>query len=153
MWPGGSRATRSRSQAAIPARRCAGRSPEHARTRGPRPTRCAWSGPSAASTAIATSGENGARPTIDHLNNQSPTRKSAGPASTATTIWDCWQNGTKLDFTGQFYTFDVMTPFFDLGDDMEKENFERKFKDPDGIIFDVSVKGWIGTTTPKKVTA
>ena len=45
------------------------------------------------------------------------------------------------------------TFFFDLGDDMEKENFERKFKDPDGIIFDVSVKGWVGTTTPKKVTA
>jgi len=35
--------------------------------------------------------------------------------------------------------------FFDLGTDMEKENFERKFKDPDGIIFDVSVHGWVGT--------
>jgi predicted enzyme related to lactoylglutathione lyase len=35
--------------------------------------------------------------------------------------------------------------FFDLGDDAEKENFERKFKDPDGIIFDISKKGWIGT--------
>ena len=45
------------------------------------------------------------------------------------------------------------TFLFDLGDDMEKENFERKFKDPDGIIFDVSVKGWVGTTTPKKVPA
>ncbi|MBI3989883.1 MAG: TIGR03617 family F420-dependent LLM class oxidoreductase [candidate division NC10 bacterium] len=28
------------------------------------------------------------------------------------TIWDCWQNGTKLDFRGQFYTFTLMTPFF-----------------------------------------
>ena len=45
------------------------------------------------------------------------------------------------------------TFFFDLGDNMEKENFERKFKDPDGIIFDVSVKGWVGTVTPKKVPA
>ena len=36
--------------------------------------------------------------------------------------------------------------FFDLGDDQEKENFERKFKDPDGIIFDVSKKGWLGAT-------
>ena len=44
------------------------------------------------------------------------------------------------------------TFFFDR-DDMEKENFERKFKDPDGIIFDVSVKGWVGTATPKKVPA
>ena len=34
--------------------------------------------------------------------------------------------------------------FFDLGDDPGKENFERKFKDPDGIIFDISKKGWLG---------
>ena len=38
------------------------------------------------------------------------------------------------------------TFFFDLGDDAEKENFERKFKDPDGIIFDISKKGWLGTS-------
>jgi predicted enzyme related to lactoylglutathione lyase len=36
------------------------------------------------------------------------------------------------------------TFFFDLGDDAEKDNFERKFKDPDGIIFDISQKGWVG---------
>jgi catechol 2,3-dioxygenase-like lactoylglutathione lyase family enzyme len=36
--------------------------------------------------------------------------------------------------------------FFDLGDDQDKENFERKFKDPDGIIFDISRKGWLGAT-------
>jgi catechol 2,3-dioxygenase-like lactoylglutathione lyase family enzyme len=35
--------------------------------------------------------------------------------------------------------------FFDLGDDAEKENFERKFKDPDGVIFDISKRGWQGT--------
>lgn len=35
--------------------------------------------------------------------------------------------------------------FFDLGNDAEKENFERKFKDPDGVIFDVSKTGWVGT--------
>jgi catechol 2,3-dioxygenase-like lactoylglutathione lyase family enzyme len=35
--------------------------------------------------------------------------------------------------------------FFDLGNDTEKENFERKFKDPDGVIFDISKKGWQGT--------
>jgi catechol 2,3-dioxygenase-like lactoylglutathione lyase family enzyme len=39
------------------------------------------------------------------------------------------------------------TFFFDLGDDPEKENFERKFKDPDGIIFDISRKGWLGTSS------
>jgi predicted enzyme related to lactoylglutathione lyase len=37
------------------------------------------------------------------------------------------------------------TFFFDLGKDTEKENFEHKFKDPDGVIFDLSQKGWVGT--------
>jgi catechol 2,3-dioxygenase-like lactoylglutathione lyase family enzyme len=35
--------------------------------------------------------------------------------------------------------------FFDLGNDADKENFERKFKDPDGVIFDISKRGWQGT--------
>jgi probable F420-dependent oxidoreductase len=30
-------------------------------------------------------------------------------------IWECWQNGTRLDFKGQYYRFDVMTPFFNPG--------------------------------------
>jgi probable F420-dependent oxidoreductase len=30
-------------------------------------------------------------------------------------IWDCWQNGTKLAFKGEFYRFDLMTPFFNPG--------------------------------------
>ncbi|MGH7416169.1 MAG: TIGR03617 family F420-dependent LLM class oxidoreductase, partial [Candidatus Rokuibacteriota bacterium] len=30
-------------------------------------------------------------------------------------IWDCWQNGTKLNFAGEFYRFDLMTPFFNPG--------------------------------------
>lgn len=34
--------------------------------------------------------------------------------------------------------------FFTLGDP-EKSNFEMKFKDPDGIVFDISTKGWMGT--------
>jgi predicted enzyme related to lactoylglutathione lyase len=36
------------------------------------------------------------------------------------------------------------TFFFDLGDE-RKGNFERKFKDPDGVVFDISQHGWIGT--------
>jgi predicted enzyme related to lactoylglutathione lyase len=36
------------------------------------------------------------------------------------------------------------TFFFDLGD-QRKGNFERKFKDPDGVVFDISEHGWIGT--------
>jgi len=27
-------------------------------------------------------------------------------------IWDCWLNGTKLDFRGDFYSHTLMTPFF-----------------------------------------
>jgi probable F420-dependent oxidoreductase len=30
-------------------------------------------------------------------------------------VWDCWNNGTKLDFQGDFYTHTLMTPFFDPG--------------------------------------
>ncbi|MEX2292729.1 MAG: LLM class F420-dependent oxidoreductase [Acidimicrobiales bacterium] len=30
-------------------------------------------------------------------------------------IWDCWNNDTKLDFQGEFYTHTLMTPFFNPG--------------------------------------
>ena len=30
-------------------------------------------------------------------------------------IWECWNEGTKLDFRGDFYTHTIMTPFFDPG--------------------------------------
>jgi probable F420-dependent oxidoreductase len=30
-------------------------------------------------------------------------------------IWDCWQNDTKLEFRGEFYTHTLMTPFFHPG--------------------------------------
>jgi probable F420-dependent oxidoreductase len=30
-------------------------------------------------------------------------------------IWDCWQNGSTLDFRGEFYTHTLMTPFFNPG--------------------------------------
>jgi probable F420-dependent oxidoreductase len=30
-------------------------------------------------------------------------------------IWDSWQNGTKLDFRGDFYQHTLMTPFFNPG--------------------------------------
>ena len=30
-------------------------------------------------------------------------------------IWDCWNNGTKLDFRGEFYSHTLMTPFFEPG--------------------------------------
>jgi probable F420-dependent oxidoreductase len=31
------------------------------------------------------------------------------------TIWACWNEGTKLDFRGDFYTHTLMTPFFNPG--------------------------------------
>jgi probable F420-dependent oxidoreductase len=46
---------------------------------------------------------------------ESPGPKMAEAIRAIRAIWDCWQNGTKLDFKGQFYTFDVMTPFFNPG--------------------------------------
>ena len=39
--------------------------------------------------------------------------------------------------------------FFDLGDE-RAGNFERKFKDPDGVIFDISKHGWQGTDSYSK---
>lgn len=30
-------------------------------------------------------------------------------------IWDTWQNGTPLRYEGEFYSFSLMTPFFDPG--------------------------------------
>jgi probable F420-dependent oxidoreductase len=30
-------------------------------------------------------------------------------------IWDSWNNGSKLDFRGEFYTHTLMTPFFNPG--------------------------------------
>ncbi|MEC7865793.1 MAG: TIGR03617 family F420-dependent LLM class oxidoreductase [Pseudomonadota bacterium] len=30
-------------------------------------------------------------------------------------IWDCWQNDSKLDFKGEFYTHTLMTPMFSPG--------------------------------------
>ena len=38
--------------------------------------------------------------------------------------------------------------FFTLGKTKEEVNFEMKFKDPEGVVFDISEKGWLGT--PRK---
>ena len=38
--------------------------------------------------------------------------------------------------------------FFDLGEEGD-EGFERKFKDPDGIIFDINDTGWVMTSGKK----
>jgi predicted enzyme related to lactoylglutathione lyase len=38
------------------------------------------------------------------------------------------------------------TFYFEFGEGKDKMNFEKKFKDPDGTTFDISEKGWLGTT-------
>ena len=30
-------------------------------------------------------------------------------------FWDCWQNGTKLNYRGQYYKITLMSPFFNAG--------------------------------------
>jgi len=30
-------------------------------------------------------------------------------------VWDCWQNGTKLNFQGDYYNLTLMTPYFNPG--------------------------------------
>lgn len=47
---------------------------------------------------------------------------------------DLAATGTAIEENGGSY-------FFDLGKEGE-DGFERKFKDPDGIIFDINTDGW-----------
>jgi probable F420-dependent oxidoreductase len=46
---------------------------------------------------------------------ESPAAKMREIVLALRAIWDCWQNGTKLNFKGRFYRFDLMTPFFNPG--------------------------------------
>jgi probable F420-dependent oxidoreductase len=46
---------------------------------------------------------------------ESPGPKLREAVQALRAIWDCWQHGTKLGFRGQFYRFDLMTPFFNPG--------------------------------------
>jgi probable F420-dependent oxidoreductase len=46
---------------------------------------------------------------------ESPAPKMREVVLALRAIWDCWQQGTKLDFKGQFFRFDLMTPFFNPG--------------------------------------
>jgi predicted enzyme related to lactoylglutathione lyase len=38
--------------------------------------------------------------------------------------------------------------YFDMGSERDG-NFEKKFKDPDGVMFDISKHGWVGTDGAK----
>jgi probable F420-dependent oxidoreductase len=46
---------------------------------------------------------------------ESPAPKMREVVQAMRAIWDTWQNGSKLDFKGRFFRFDLMTPFFNPG--------------------------------------
>ncbi len=52
---------------------------------------------------------------------------------------DLAEIGEKIEAAGGSF-------FFDFGDE-KSGNFERKYRDPSGVIFDVSKGGWVGTST------
>ena len=46
---------------------------------------------------------------------ESPAPKMREVVLAMRAIWSTWQNGSKLDFKGRFFRFDLMTPFFNPG--------------------------------------
>jgi len=43
---------------------------------------------------------------------ESPVNKLREQIQVMRTLWDCWQNGTKLNFRGEYYKITLMSPFF-----------------------------------------
>ena len=46
---------------------------------------------------------------------ESPVNKLREQIQVIRAFWDCWQNGTKLRFDGEYYKIKLMTPFFNPG--------------------------------------
>lgn len=46
---------------------------------------------------------------------QPPVRRMRDYIQSLHAIWDCWQNGTKLDYEGEFYKFNLMIPYYNPG--------------------------------------
>jgi probable F420-dependent oxidoreductase len=46
---------------------------------------------------------------------EKPVKKMRETILAIRAYWDCWQNGTKLDFEGEFFKLSLMTPFFSPG--------------------------------------
>ncbi len=46
---------------------------------------------------------------------ESPVHKLREQIQVIRAFWDCWQNGTKLRFDGEYYKIRLMTPFFNPG--------------------------------------
>ena len=46
---------------------------------------------------------------------ESVTRKLREQIQVIRAFWDCWQNGTKLNYRGEYYKLTLMSPFFNPG--------------------------------------
>ncbi len=46
---------------------------------------------------------------------EKPVRKLRETVEAMHAIWDCWQNGTRLNYEGEFFKLNLMTPFFNGG--------------------------------------
>jgi hypothetical protein len=45
---------------------------------------------------------------------EKPVRKMRETIEAIRAIWDCWQNGTPLNYEGEFFKLNLMTPLFPL---------------------------------------
>ena len=46
---------------------------------------------------------------------EKPIRKMRETIEALRAFWDCWQNGTPLNYEGEFFRLNLMTPFFNSG--------------------------------------
>lgn len=46
---------------------------------------------------------------------EKPVRKLRETIEAIHAVWDCWENGTPLDYEGEFFKLSLMTPFFSTG--------------------------------------
>jgi len=46
---------------------------------------------------------------------ESPVKKFREQIEVMRAFWDCWQNGTKLNYRGEYYKITLMSPFFNAG--------------------------------------
>ena len=46
---------------------------------------------------------------------ESPVKKLREQIEVIRAFWDCWQNGTKLNYRGEYYKITLMSPFFNAG--------------------------------------
>lgn len=49
------------------------------------------------------------------MDYQPPVRRMRDYIGALRAIWDCWQEGTRLDYAGEFYRHDLMIPYYNPG--------------------------------------